>query len=103
VEVLVEVLSEEGDVLASVSEILPTVYSFANGLNCPANSQDTIYIATGWEPSATGNYILRSTLISGSSTDATYEDNIMSKAIVYTDDEYGHDDEAALDGEVSTW
>ena len=100
VEVLVEVLSEEGDVLASVSEILPTVYSFANGLNCPANSQDTIYIATGWEPSATGNYILRSTLISGSSTDATPEDNTMSKVMVYTDDEYGHDDEAALDGEM---
>ena len=100
VEVLVEVLSEEGDVLASVSETIPTVYSFANGLNCPANSQDTIYIATGWEPSATGNYILRSTLTSGSSTDATYEDNIMSKVIVYSDDEYGHDDEAVLDGEM---
>ena len=100
VEVLVEVLSEEGDVLASVSEILPTVYSFANGLNCPANSQDTIYIATGWEPSATGNYILRSTLTSGSSTDSTPEDNTMSKVIVYTDDVYGHDDEAVLDGEM---
>jgi hypothetical protein len=100
VEVLVEVLSEEGDVLASVSETLPTVYSFANGLNCPANSQDTIYIATGWEPSATGNYILRSTLTSGSSTDATPEDNTMSKVIVYSDDEYGHDDEAVLDGEL---
>jgi hypothetical protein len=100
VEVLVEVLSEEGDVLASVSETLPTVYSFANGLNCPANSQDTIYIATGWEPSTTGNYILRSTLTSGSSTDATPEDNTMSKVIVYSDDEYGHDDEAVLDGEL---
>ena len=100
VEVLVEVLSEEGDVLASVSETLPTVYSFANGLNCPANSQDTIYIATGWEPSATGNYTLRSTLTSGSIADATPEDNTMSKVIVYSDDEYGHDDEAVLDGEL---
>ena len=100
VEVLVEVLSEEGDVLASVSETIPTVYSFANGLNCPANSQDTIYIATGWEPSATGNYILRSTLTSGSSTDSTPEDNTMSKVMVYSDDEYGHDDEAVLDGEM---
>ena len=101
VEVLVEVLSEEGEVLASVSETIPTVYSFANGLNCPANSQDTIYIATGWEPSTTGNYILRSTLTSGSSSDTTPEDNTMSKVMVYTDDVYGHDDEAALDGEVS--
>ena len=101
VEVLVEVLSEEGDVLASVVETLTTVYSFANGLNCPANSQDTIYIATGWEPSTTGNYILRSTLTSGSSTDATPEDNTMSKVIVYTDDVYGHDDEALLDAEMS--
>jgi hypothetical protein len=101
VEVLVEVLNEAGDVvLASVSEVIPTVYTFANGLNCPANSQDTIYIATGWEPSATGNYILRSTLTSGSSTDVSPEDNTMSKVIVYSDDEYGHDDEAALDGEM---
>jgi hypothetical protein len=101
VEVLVEVLNEAGDVvLASVSEVITTVYSFANGLACPANSQDTLYIATGWEPSATGNYILRSTLTSGSSTDATPEDNTMSKVIVYSDDVYGHDDEAALDGEM---
>ena len=101
VAVLVEVLNEAGDeVLASVTETLETVYSFANGLNCPANSQDTIYIATGWEPSTTGNYILRSTITSGSSTDASPEDNTMSKVIVYTDDEFGHDDEAALDGEM---
>ncbi|MDG2311021.1 MAG: hypothetical protein P8L64_01385, partial [Flavobacteriales bacterium] len=101
VAVLVEVLNESGDeVLASVTETLATVYSFANGLNCPANSQDTLYIPTGWEPSTTGNYILRSTITSGSSTDASPEDNTMSKVIVYTDDEYGHDDEAALDGEM---
>ena len=62
--------------------------------------QDTIYIATGWEPSATGNYILRSTLTSGSSTDVSPEDNTMSKVIVYSDDEYGHDDDAALDLEM---
>ena len=101
VEVLVEVLNEDGDeVLASVTETISTVYSFANGPACPANSQDTLYIPTGWEPSATGNYILRSTLTSGSSTDATPEDNTMSRVIVYSDDEYGHDDEAALDGEM---
>ncbi|PCJ81719.1 MAG: hypothetical protein COA49_04205 [Bacteroidetes bacterium] len=100
VEVLVEVLNETGDVLATVTETIPTVYSFANGLNCPANAQDTIYIATGWEPSVTGNYILRSTLTSGSSTDVTPEDNTMSKVIVFSDDEYGHDDEAVLDGEM---
>ena len=101
VEVLVEVLNEAGDVvLASVTETIPTVYSFANGLNCPANSQDTLYIPTGWEPSTTGNYILRSTITSVSSTDASPEDNTMSKVIVYSDDEYGHDDESALDGEM---
>jgi hypothetical protein len=101
VEVLVEILNESGDVvLASVTETIPTVYSFANGTNCPANSQDTLYIATGWEPSVIGNYILRSTLTSGSSNDLTPEDNTMSKVIVYSDDEYGHDDEAALDGEM---
>lgn len=100
VEVLVEVLTEEGDLITSVAETIPMVYSFANGLSCPANAQDTLYIATDWEPTTTGNYIIRATLTSGSSTDLTPEDNTMSKVIVFSDDVYGHDDEAALDGEV---
>ena len=100
VEVIVEVLSADGsEVLATVIEQLGEIYSFANAPDCPANAQDTIYIETGWEPSTTGSYILRATIDAGTA-DVTPEDNVMSKVIVFSDDEYGHDDEANLDGEM---
>jgi hypothetical protein len=99
VDIIIEIMDEDGVVLATVNESLDIIYSFANAESCPAYSQDTLYIATGWEPSTTGNYILQATLASGNA-DATPENNAMSKVIVYTEDEYGHDDESALDGEV---
>jgi len=100
VDVIVEVLSADGsEVLATVIEPLGEVFSFANALDCPAYAQDTLYIATGWEPSGTGSYILRATLDAGTA-DTTPEDNTMSKVIVFSDDEFGHDDESNLDGEM---
>lgn len=90
--VTVEVLDDAGNVLSTTTENIGTVYSFANAPNCPANSQDTVYISTGWTPSATGDYVLQATIGSGSE-DANADDNMMSKVIVYSDDEYGHDDE----------
>jgi len=79
---------------------LGTVNSFANAANCPANSQDTVYVATGWTPTATGNYVLQATIASANE-DENPDDNVISKVIVYTDDEYGHDDEGALDVEFT--
>ena len=99
VEVLVEVLDESGVVLNTTTEMLDTVLTYANALTCPANTQDTLYLATGWEPDATGTYGLRITL-TGDSADATPENNTLFKSILYTDDIYGHDDENVLDGEL---
>jgi hypothetical protein len=96
--VTIEVLDEGGNVLSSTVEELGTVNSFANAVNCPANSQDTVYVATGWTPTETGNYVLQATIASANE-DENPDDNVISKVIVYTDDEYGHDDEGALDVE----
>jgi hypothetical protein len=98
--VTVDILDEEGNVLSTTTEELGTVNSFGNALNCPANPQDTIYIATGWTPSETGNYVLQATIASANE-DETPDDNTLSKVIVYSDDEYGHDDEANLDVEFA--
>ncbi len=91
VEVLVEVLDESGVVLSTTTEMLDTVLTYANAPTCPANTQDTLYLATGWEPAAIGTYGLRITL-TGDSTDATPENNTLFKNILYTDDIYGHDE-----------
>ena len=100
VDIIVEILDESGStVLNTTTETIEVAYSFANAIDCPANAQDTIYIPTGWEPSSTGNYILRATIDAGVE-DATPDNNVMSKVIVFSDDEYGHDDEAELSTEV---
>jgi hypothetical protein len=99
VEVLVEILDESGVVLSTTTEMLDTVLTYANAPTCPANTQDTLYLATGWEPDATGTYGLRITM-TGDSADATPENNTLFKNILYTDDIYGHDDENVLDGEL---
>lgn len=96
--ITVEVLDDAGTVLSTTTENIGTVYSFANALNCPANAQDTAYIATGWTPTATGNYVLQATIASANADEAG-QDNVISKVIVYSDDEYGHDDEETLDVE----
>ncbi|MGB1122780.1 MAG: T9SS type A sorting domain-containing protein [Flavobacteriales bacterium] len=97
--VTVEILDEGGNVLSTTVEEIGTVNSFANAVNCPANSQDTVYVATGWTPTETGNYVLQATIASANE-DENLDDNVISKVIVYTDDEYGHDDEGALDVEL---
>lgn len=99
VDIIVEIFDDEGTLLSTTIESVDTVYSFANAPTCPAPSQDTLYITTGWEPAGTGDYLLKATLDYGL-TDATPEDNVSEKVIVYSVDEYGHDDEAALDDEA---
>ena len=65
VEALVEVFDDAGNEVSATSASLGTVFTFANAANCPANAQDTLYIATGWEPTATGTYTLQITLDRG--------------------------------------
>lgn len=98
--VTIKIYDESGTELSSTTAELGTVSSFANAATCPANSQDTVYVSTGWTPTATGNYVLEATIASANE-DANPDDNTISKVIVYTDDEYGHDDEGDLNVEFT--
>jgi len=99
VEVLVEVLDGAGGILSTTTEVIDTVFTFANAPTCPANAQDTLYVQTGWEPSQTMTYSLRITM-TAEQEDASPLNNVLAKDVLYTDDEYGHDDESSLDGEL---
>ena len=65
----------------------------------PANTQDTLYVNTGWEPSAVADYSLRITM-TAEQEDATPTNNVLAKDVLYTDDIYGHDDTNGLDVEL---
>ena len=99
VEVLVEVLDAGGAVVNSTTALIDTVYTFANASTCPANTQDTLYVNTNWEPSVVGDYGLRITMTS-EQEDASPANNVLAKDVLYTDDIYGHDDVSVLDTEL---
>jgi hypothetical protein len=94
--ITVEVLDDEGYVLSTTATDPFTAPSFANNDNCPANPQDTLYIATGWEPEEAGEYTLRATMASDSIADA----GLLEMSIEYTDCEFGHDNPTTLDVEL---
>ena len=98
VEIIVDIVDADGNVLSSTTETLGTVPSFGNGATCPSNPQDTVYIATGWEPTDLGTYTLQANIMS-MAADEVPADNAATADVTYTDDEYGHDDAANLDVE----
>ncbi len=99
VQVLVEVLDDAGAVVNSTTALIDTVYTFANASTCPANTQDTLYVNTNWEPSVVGDYGLRITMTS-EQEDASPANNVLAKDVLYTDDMYGHDDVSVLNAEL---
>ena len=99
VQVLVEVLDDAGAVVNSTTALIDTVYTFANASTCPANTQDTLYVNTNWEPSVVGDYGLRITMTS-EEEDASPANNVLAKDVLYTDDMYGHDDVSVLNAEL---
>lgn len=94
--ITVEVLDDQGTVLSTTSTDPFTAPSFANNENCPANPQDTLYIATGWEPETEGLYTLRATMSSDSIADA----GMLELDMEYTECEFGHDNPGTLDVEL---
>ena len=94
--VTVEVLDDMGTVLSTTTTDPFTAPSFANNENCPANPQDTLYIATGWEPETEGLYTLRASMASDSIADA----GILEVDMEYTECEFGHDNPTTLDVEI---
>jgi hypothetical protein len=91
-------LDANGNVLSSTTETLGTVPSFGNGASCPSNPQDTVYIATGWEPTELGTYTIQANIMS-MAADEVAADNSAETNVTFTQDEYGHDDESSLNVE----
>ena len=94
--ITVEVLDDMGTVLSTTTTDPFTAPSFANNENCPANPQDTLYIATGWEPETEGLYTLRASMASDSIADA----GTLEVDTEYTECEFGHDNPTTLDVEI---
>jgi hypothetical protein len=101
--VTVEVLDDQGTVLSTTNTDPFTAPSFANNDNCPANPQDTLYIATGWEPDGEGLYTLRATMSSDSVASAVAvgsDSGELTLDMEYTECEFGHDNAGTLDVEL---
>lgn len=77
-----------------------TMPAFGNTPECPSLLSDTVYVSTGWEPTAVGTYTVRAT-ISSDFTDESPLNNTMDHAFEYSTDEYGHDNAANIDIELS--
>ena len=99
--VLIEVLDSNGIVVSETSESLGVVSAPANSVICPDPSFESVYVSTGWVPEGPGTYTLRASISSDSGEDSTPENNVISKTMVFTDYEMGHDDEDALDTELT--
>jgi Secretion system C-terminal sorting domain len=97
----IDILDVTGAVVGNAVSNLFTMESFGNTPECPSFLNDTLYIQTNWEPAAIGDYTIRASITSLDATDESPTNNTMDKAIVYSTDEYGHDDEGALDVEIT--
>lgn len=89
----VEILDEAMNVLAADSldvEMLP------NSLMATPNDViDSVYIASGWQPTATGTYFARTT-VRTLEEEETPSDNTAMRKFYITEDEFGHDETTAL-------
>lgn len=97
--ITVEILDEAQTVLSTTVTDAFLMESFGNTPECPSYLSDTLYIETGWEPTATGNYFVRAT-INSDATDEADANNMLARQIVYSEYEYGHDDESDLGLEI---
>lgn len=97
--ITVEVLDAAQNVLSTTVTDPFLMESFGNTPECPSYLADTLYIETGWEPTALGNYFVRAT-ISSDAVDEADVNNLQAREIVYSEYEYGHDNEADLGLEI---
>jgi hypothetical protein len=87
-------------VLASVTEAV-TVFSNADSPT-PGDPIDTVFLATNWAPSTAGEYYVR-TSIAYAGIDETPDNNALSKKFLVVDGEYGHDDPALINTEMTPY
>ncbi len=100
VVITVEILDDNMDVVSTTTSDPFDFAALGNAENCPAQLSDTLYMATDWEPTGTGTYYVRST-ISSDQEDEVVENDLMEMPFYYTDDVYGHDENSALDLELT--
>lgn len=100
VVITVDVLDATDAVVATVSSDAFTAPSAANAEDCPANLQDTLYLETGFVPTEMEIYTVRATL-SQDEDDETADNNVRSRDIEFTADEYAHEVEAEWDTEFT--
>jgi hypothetical protein len=91
VNVQIDITDAAGTVVHSQTEVIVDMPSYANAPECPAFVNDTMYVNTGWEPTATGVYTITVTM-TADSTDETPANNVATRVIEFSTDEYGHDD-----------
>ena len=99
VDVIIEILDGDSIPIFTLADVVDTSYSAIDAPMCPSSSQETLYVATGWEPTQVGKYFLRISILP-ENADATPENNVLVKDFFYTEDLYGHDDDEALDQEL---
>jgi hypothetical protein len=97
--VTVEILDEAQTVLSTTTTDAFLMEAFGNTAECPSFLFDTLYVETGWVPAAQGTYTVRAT-ISSENADEVNDNDISVRTIVYSEYEYGHDDESDLGLEV---
>jgi hypothetical protein len=95
--VTAEVLDATLNVLATVDTTV-TIFSNAESPT-PGDPIDTLFLATGWAPSAVGDYYVR-TSITYVNTDETPDNNSLQKKFLVVDGEYGHDDPTIINSEM---
>jgi hypothetical protein len=92
-----DVLDATNTVVATASQTVDMLATI--DLENPADFYDTVFVATNWVPTATGDYSVRTT-VTYAAEDATPTNNTMSKNFTITLDEYGHDDITNLNDDM---
>lgn len=98
--ITIDILDDAMSVVHTYASEVFDIPANNNSPVCPNQANDTLYSATGWEPGAAGTYYVRST-ISSDQVDSIPDNSMMEKMIIYSDAEYGHDDENNLNVELS--
>jgi hypothetical protein len=87
-------------VLATISQEV-TVYSNAESPT-PGDPIDTLFLATNWAPTEVGEYYVRTSMAIGG-VDESPSDNTQTKKFLVAESEYGHDDPALLNTEMTPY
>jgi Secretion system C-terminal sorting domain len=101
VTLLAEILDDADAVIYTFESDPFELTSSITSTDCPSAEYFNLFVSTGFEPTETGVYTLRVTML-GDSIDETPNNNMMMKTIEFSVDEFGHDDIDAIAGYIQT-